>query len=548
MNRAALDSPDRAYQEILRNIRTQDWRAAEQACLALTGGLPSWAAGWEIASVVALRTGRAREALLRVERALKIDAHEPRCLIQRARCLLALGQLAQACELATQVQRQAGTDPALWDAIGGLFNMANEQQRALAAYDRAVTLAPDNAHFLFNRAAVRRFVGELDGAEADYDRVIQLRPDDYEAYKNRADLRAQSLQRNHTAQLESLLAKPLSISDRRGEVQLRYALAKEYEDLGQYERSFHHLALGAQRQRERLRYDIENDIATVDWIIEAYPQNAEEPAGQSAGAATPQASAESPVFILGLPRCGTTLVDRILGSHSMLVSAGELNHFALALVAAVRRQSGPGTLSRRELVARSAQLDFAALGLDYLARARNAGVSAARFTDKMPLNYLYCGLIRRALPNARIVHLTRHPMAVCYAMYKTLFEDGYPFSYDLQEIGRYYIAYRRLMAHWQRTMPGMIHEVRYESLVADQRGETRRLLEFCGLPWEEACVEFHRNPTATTTASASQVRRQVYDTSVSQWRHYECWLAPLRAQLESAGIELNEVHDGAPSP
>jgi hypothetical protein len=155
----------------------------------------------------------------------------------------------------------------------------------------------------------------------------------------------------------------------------------------------------------------------------------------------------------------------------------------------------------------------------------------------MPMNYLYCGLIRRALPQAKIVHLTRVPMAACYAMYKTLFKDGYPFSYDLGEIARYYIAYRRLMDHWQATLPGGIHTVSYEDLVADQLGETRRLLDFCGLEWQDACTEFHRNSSAATTASAVQVRRPMYDSSVAQWRHYAKQLAPLREQLRAAGID-----------
>jgi hypothetical protein len=158
----------------------------------------------------------------------------------------------------------------------------------------------------------------------------------------------------------------------------------------------------------------------------------------------------------------------------------------------------------------------------------------------MPLNYLYCGLILRALPNAKIIHMTRHPMAAGYAMYKTLFKDGYPFSYDLADIGRYYVAYRRLMDHWRRTLPGAIHELSYEELVSDQMGETRKLLEFCGLGWEDACAQFHRNPAATTTASASQVRRPIYDSSVAQWRHYAAELGALRDALTAAGIALED--------
>ena len=311
------------------------------------------------------------------------------------------------------------------------------------------------------------------------------------------------------------------------EVQIRYTLAKEYEDLGDYRKSFDELRQGARKRRENLRYDVANDVSTVDWIIEAFP----------AAVAADAVHAGAPIFIVGLPRSGTTLVDRILSSHSQVRSAGELNDFALSLVSRVRSENGKEHLARRELVARSAQVDFAALGREYLARAR-AVVAEGRFTDKMPLNYLYCGLIRRALPDARIVHLTRHPMAAGYAMYKTLFKDGYPFSYDLDEIAQYYIAYRKLMDHWSAVMPGAVYSLNYENLVADQIDETRKLLEFCGLDWEDACAEFHRNPSATTTASASQVRRPIYDSSVAQWRHYTAQLASLSTALESAGIEL----------
>jgi hypothetical protein len=208
------------------------------------------------------------------------------------------------------------------------------------------------------------------------------------------------------------------------------------------------------------------------------------------------------------------------------------------VVDAVRRRTGRAQMPRRELVAHSAAVDFAALGRDYVQRVNLASGIGGRFIDKMPLNYLYCGLIRRALPNAKIVHLTRHPMAVCYAMYKTLFKDGYPFSYHLDEIGRYYIAYRRLMAHWQALEPDGIHHLSYEALIADQLGETRKLLAFCGLDWQAACAQFHDNPTASTTASAVQIRRPIYDSSVSQWRHYETQLAGLRGQLAAAGIDM----------
>jgi tetratricopeptide (TPR) repeat protein len=471
----------------------------------------------------------------RIDRALALEPANPRILLHRAQCLLALGRSRDACETAAAAQRSAPSDPVLLDAIGTLFSQVNEPRLALAAYNQAIALAPHQPHFLFNRATVRRYLGELTEAERDYDRVIALRPDDYEAYKNRSELRTQTQDSNHTTALEAVLAN--GAPGWAGEVELRYALAKEYEDLGQYEQSFQQLQRGSRLRRDHLRYEVSNDVATVEWIMEAFPGS---PPRETRDSNDTAPSNAAPIFIVGLPRSGSTLIDRILSSHSAVHSGGELTHFALAVVDSVRRQTGRTQLPRKELVARSAQSDFAALGRNYLARARAGGIDATRFTDKMPLNYLYCGLIQRALPNARIVHVTRQPMAACYAIYKTLFKDGYPFSYDFAELAQYYAAYRRLMRHWEATLPGRIHQVSYEALVADQIGATRRLLDFCDLAWENACAEFHQNPAPTTTASAVQVRRRIYDTSVSQWRNYEKQLAPLRAHLVAAGVDCNE--------
>jgi len=408
--------------------------------------------------------------------------------------------------------------------LGDLWSLLADYPAAHGSYTQAIELAPAEPRFWFNRAAVRRFLGELEAAEADYDRVISLAPGDAQAYLNRSELRPQTPARNHIAELERALTGGLGTWSR--EVPLRYALAKEFEDLGEYPRSWGHLSAGASLRRQHLQYDLGVDLATVDWIRRAFPGGTLD---------RPGAASLEPIFILGMPRTGSTLVDRILGRHAQVYSAGELPDFGAAVVAAVQRRRGR-RLSRQELVAGSAELDFTALGQDYLRRTRPRTGHTPYFTDKLPLNYLYCGLIARALPRARIIHVTRGPMATCYSIYKVLFDRGYPFSYDLGELADYYLGYRQLMAHWYAALPGRIIDVNYEQLVADAAGEAQRLCDALALPWQPQCLDFHENPAPVATASAVQVRRPIYSSSVSLWRNYERELAPLAQRLKSAGI------------
>jgi hypothetical protein len=405
-----------------------------------------------------------------------------------------------------------------------VYSKLGDYKRAFDLYDRAVAMRPDDSRYWFNRAAVRRFLGQLSAAESDYDQCIALDPSDAPAYLNRADLRTQTPERNHVARLEQLLA---GNSHRwQAVVPWRYALAKEYEDLGAYDKSWGQLTAGAALRRRHLQYNLGRDLATVEWLIEAFP----------IGAVTaPGSESREPIFIVGMPRTGSSLVERILSCHPQVFAAGELPDFGLAVVAAARQRLGrEGT--RRELIGASAEVEPARLAADYLDRTRAHTGKTPRFTDKLPLNYLYCGLIQRALPHARIIHVTRHPLATCYGIYKVLFDQGYPFSYDLAEIAAYYLSYRRLMTHWQGLLPGQITEISYERLVASPETESRQLLASLDLPWEPSCLEFHRNPAPASTASASQVRRPIYATALAQWRHYAAGLEPVRQQLESAGI------------
>ena len=343
-------------------------------------------------------------------------------------------------------------------------------------------------------------------------------------------MRQQTEDRNHVAELEQLLEK--GIDDERGGVQVRYAVAKELEDLGESARSFEHLKAGSDSRRKLMRYDVAHDLETVHAITSTF--SADVFAVGEGGIDSPE-----PIFILGMPRTGTTLVERILASHSDVFAAGELNNFAAQLMSMLRSQNTNNRISRVELVQASATLDFAALGKAYLQSTRPFTGHTTRFIDKMPLNYLYVGLIHMALPNAKIINLHRDPMDTCYAVYKQLFVDAYPFSYDLEELAKYYVAYHQLMQHWNTVLPGVIHTVKYEDVVNDLEGESRLLVDYCGLEWQEQCLNFHENKEASTTASTAQIRRPVYQSSIGKWRNYETQLQPMVEILRQAGIDPN---------
>ncbi len=447
--------------------------------------------------------------------------------LRRAAASRALGhraELDQAIESARRAARHAGDFALLGEFLGRL----ERHNEACSAYDQALAIDADNPRYLFNRAAVRRFVGRIEDAERDYDRVIAADPADAEAWWNRSELRRQTPQHNH---IEALLKRLGAGFDAAiSEVPIRYALAKEYEDTGRYADSWGHLSAGATLRRRHLQYDVRHDVQTVGWIIQAFP---------SAPPGSVGCQSTEPIFILGMPRTGSTLLERIMSGNRAIHAAGELIDFAAALVDAVHGKLGTKQVPRRELVAGSAGIDFAALGAAYLARTRPGTGHTPYFIDKMPLNYLYCGLIHAALPKAPILHLTRHPLATCYAVFKTLFNQGYPFSYDLAEIAEYYISYHRLMSHWRRVLPEAVLDVSYEKLVTSPAAEAKRVFDHCGVAWTEDCLDIGQRATASTTASAAQVRRPIYSTSVDLWRQFEGPLAPVAERLRRAGIEVD---------
>ena len=502
-------------------------KAVEQ-CQQLNRSYPDYADGWHVASHVAERARLPGKSLEFIQRALELDADNSGYLMQQATILQRIGRLEEGLAVARRLAGSEQTSAAGYNMLGSTLAHFDLHEDALQAFGRALTLAPDRAHYHFNRAAELRFLGRLEEAEAACNRCIDLQPKHYEAYLMRTDLRSQDADNNHVAELETLL--PGVEKNWRGQVQLCFALAKELEDLGDYNRSFEYRSRGATLRREHMVYHPRQDLDTMSAIQQVFDRAA-------FADITSDCNDDSPIFIIGLPRTGTTLLERILDSHSQIHSAGELNNFAQGLVGLVRQKFGKAD-NRDLFVEQSAQIDFTELGEAYIQSTAALKGDSPRFVDKLPLNYLYAGLIHLALPNARIIHLHRHPMAACYAIYKQPFQDAYPFSYSLGELGYYYVAYARLMEHWRSVIPATaMTEVHYEDLVTNTEAEARRVLAFCGLFFEEQCLDFHRQKSASTTASAAQVRQPVHTRSVDLWRQYEKQLQPLRDILIEGGVE-----------
>ena len=452
------------------------------------------------------------------------------------RRLLRDGDVAGAIQSLEQIEAEACNDHLLLQGVAGVYLHCGQHLRAARCYERSVELQPSNPDYLYNLATSRVALGELDEAEHLFTEAIRLNPKDYGAWLNRSALRRQTPDNNHVEQLR--YAKAHLGDNDPGLVQICHALSRELEDLQQYDEAFAYLQEGAHRRRLGMQYDVADDEAAMAAIAQAF--------GPDFFASGPGRGHDSgrPIFILGLPRSGTTLVDRIISSHSQVESLGEHTTLALAVMELAGADRGAEhkqalAADKSRLIERATHVDFETLGQRYCRAIDGFGSKAPRLVDKTPQNFLYLGLIHLALPGARVIHLRRHPMDICYAIYKTLFRAGYPFSYSLQEVGRYYLAYHRLMEHWRATLPGAFLDVDYERMVTDTEAEARRIMNYLELDWEDACLQFHKHSGPAATASAAQVRQPIYRSSVGLWRRYSRQLAPLAARLRERGIPVD---------
>jgi tetratricopeptide (TPR) repeat protein len=495
-----------------------------------------------VCGVRAAEAGRVQEGLELIRAACAADPTDAEALAQLGRWLSRLHRFDESVRAAQRALAAGPRQARTFDTAGVVFSRASLHEQAATCFEQAVALDPTHAGQHFNYAASLKFLGRFDAAAAAYEACLRLDPRYWRAHSALAATRTQTPQSNHVERLLALLGDgPLEPV---AELHLRHALAKELEDLGREDESFAHLAAGNARMHAAAGYQADRDRPLFDAVISLFPDVL--PA-RAEGAVDVEASTSAPIFVVGMPRTGTTLVERILASHPQVASAGESQNFGVLL----KRATGTQTAQVLDVptLTQSRNADLTAVGRDYARLTRPADIARPRFVDKMPLNFFYLGHIARALPAASLVVVRRNPLDTGLSNFRQLFATGlayYDYARDLRAIARYYAQFDRLVRHWQVTLPGRVHEVQYETLVQDQRVATAALLEHCRLPWDDACMAFERNPGAVATASAVQVRQPLYSASVGRWRRYQRQLRPLVEELAAAGIEVPDSLTGSP--
>lgn len=427
------------------------------------------------------------------------------------------GRLAAAQDFFARAARVNPGAPEYQNSLGNAFHANGEFTPAIAAYERAISLKPDYAQAYHNLGIVLKRQGHFEQAVSHFERSLEL---DHHNASARRNLNLMGGAAADDAQLEQArreLERPGLSEDE--QMHLNFALGKILDDRGEYRCAFEHYERANALRRRSVEYDEARYSQLVAGIVATFSAQFISVSGLRGN------PSDKPVFILGMPRSGTTLVEHILSSHPKVFGAGELEklgQLAQQMPARIKTLK-----SFPECMADLGQGPASAIAKDYLAHLDGHSREASRVTDKAPNNFLYIGLIRLLFPRAHIVHCTRHRLDTCLSNFFQYYHKGNPFSYDLGELARYYRHYERLMAHWHTQCAGDILDVHYEEMVRDQEAVSRRIVDFVGLDWDDACLTFHKNTRAVSTASSWQVRQPIYTTSVDRAKHYEEFLAPL---------------------
>jgi predicted Zn-dependent protease len=498
--------------------------AAERIVEQRLAGSPGDSAAWCLRGDVAVQRQKYEEAERHYRECLGLTPGDSRARYALASTLVELNRPEEALPLLDRLLAAEPDDAAYLELKAKTLRQALRNEEALAVLQQAVATHPDGAGLLLLYGHILREEGQAEAAVEIYRRVTGLSPGAGTAWWSLANTKTYSFTETELTDMRALLHSDRTQGSDR--VHLEFALGKALEDRGDYEDSFRHYSTGNTLHRGTFAYRALAVERTSQRIRETFTA---EFVARRRGWGSDR---NDPIFIVGLPRSGSTLLEQVLASHPQIEGTHELPEIPAIAATLVFQQDDEGKLVSNPLASLTTA-DVAAFADRYLERTRRYRrlQQTPRFTDKQLGNFRNLALIHLMFPNASIIDIRRHPMASGFACYKQHFSHLMPFCYDLGELAHYYRDYVSLLDHIDAVLPGRVHRVYYERLVADPEGEVRRLLEYCGLPFEPACLQFHNNTRAVRTISSEQVRRPIYKDSVEQWRKYEPWLAPLREGL-----------------
>lgn len=505
-----------AQQHLLEN-RVDEGRACLQLLLQTH---PRNAQIYVLLAGTSLAKGRVRQATEELRRAASAIRNDPALLIQVMQGMSRLGQTNDTRTCLRHPLMARLQDGPMLTAVGHVFQGIGLNAEALQMMERAKRTGYDNADFRYFHALQLQFNGRLAEAEAEMEACLKLGPTFGRASLSLARIRKQTAESNHVDFLRKRLESVQSGSE--DHAAFEFALYKEYEDLGDLDAAWAALQRANAVMATRLPYDRAHEERLFDLLIQRF-DSADAP-----GITRPVAG-PTPIFVVGMPRSGTTLLERVLGSHSQVASAGELSDLPRQLRWVADSHGHP--IVDEGLLRAVPGLDFELLGRRYLQQSQWRANGKPFYIDKLPPNFMLIGCIRRALPHAKVVHINRDPMDVCFSNYRAMFGDAYSYSYGIQSLSHHFHQYDRLMRHWREVMPGFVIDVSYSGLVMDTERTCRELIAACGLPFEDGCLDHTRNSTSVATLSSAQVRQPIHSRGIGEWKRYGPRLEELQSLL-----------------
>jgi len=498
---------------------------AEEFCRQFLLKVPQHVEGMRLLADIGMRLGVLDDAEFLLESALKFEPDNVQIRIDYIQALRKRQKFQQALEQAKQLLATSPQNPQFQSLFGVESMQTGDYDAALAAFDDVLKKIPGDPVTLTSKGHAYKTCGDYDSAIGSYHAALASQPQYGEAYYSLANLKIYAFSDDEFKDMRAQEGNSnLSHIDR---VYLCFALGKAYEDRGDFETSFKYYERGNRLKKSQGRYSAEQmsadlkaqrDLCTADLFARRSGVGHDAP---------------DPIFVLGLPRTGSTLLEQILSSHSQVDGTLELPNI-LSLSQRLRRRGRQSDASGYpEILLELSEAELEQFGKQYIDDTRIHRRDAPFFIDKMPNNFRHIGLIHLILPNAKIIDARRQPMACCFSGFKQLFAEGQEFTYGLEEVGAYYRDYVQLMDHWDDVLPGKVLRVQYEDVVANIDTQVRRMLDYCGLPFEEACVNFHQTERSVRTPSSEQVRQPIFKSGLEQWRHFEPWLGPLKDALRS---------------